>query len=389
MIPIENNAKSRSGTQKAARGAQMLKGAVKAGSGIASGNFVAVAQGVADMLSPKMIAIIVAIFFSLFLIPVIVISSIPQMLFSWGTVDDAELIERNRHGAELVQHYEEKLDELPNEISPDIYWLIVIESVHKKQDLNEISNDDVEESIANSYTVDDETGEIINKTPDEMMNDLGFSDEEKNWAALMYRTLNGQYLDPEGEFGDAGGLPNYEGVLLGTAGETPVVYYNQLDSRWAGASYGRTSTIGEAGCGPTALSICVSTLTGSNVDPPTLCNWSVRNGYMCEGSGSYHSLIPAAAQHYGLNVEKLGRSGARELEEHLSNGKLIIAIMNPGHFTSTGHFIVLRGITAEGKVLVADPASYRRSEQEWDISIILNEARGDAGSGGPFWSLSK
>ena len=43
MRTIEQNTSGRSGYQKAARGAQMLKGAVKAGSGIASGNFVAVA----------------------------------------------------------------------------------------------------------------------------------------------------------------------------------------------------------------------------------------------------------------------------------------------------------------------------------------------------------
>ena len=59
MRTIEQNANSRSGYQKAARGAQMLKGAVKAGSGIASGNFVAVAQGVVEALSPKVILIIV------------------------------------------------------------------------------------------------------------------------------------------------------------------------------------------------------------------------------------------------------------------------------------------------------------------------------------------
>jgi len=50
---------------------------------------------------------------------------------------------------------------------------------------------------------------------------------------------------------------------------------------------------------------------------------------------------------------------------------------------------VLRGITSSGKVLVADPASYKRSEQEWSMSIILNEANKSAGAGGPFWSISK
>lgn len=44
--------------------------------------------------------------------------------------------------------------------------------------------------------------------------------------------------------------------------------------------------------------------------------------------------------------------------------------MAKGHFTSGGHFIVLRGVTAEGKILVADPASIDRSNQEWELSII-------------------
>jgi len=57
------------------------------------------------------------------------------------------------------------------------------------------------------------------------------------------------------------------------------------------------------------------------------------------------------------------------------------------HFTSSGHFIVLRGVTSDGKILVADPASYSRSEKQWDLSIILSEASKYAAAGGPFWII--
>lgn len=378
----------KSSVQKMARGAQLIKGAAKVAGGLASGNFVAVAQGAAEMLSPKVLAVLAAILVSIILIPIIVISSIPQMLFSWGTVNDAELIARNEHGAELVACYEQTIEELDEGINPDIYWLISIESVIHKQKIEDITEEDVKKSVERSYTINEETGEVQNKSPDEIMNELGFTEEEKNWANLMYSTLNDQYLDPDSEYGDAGGLSDYEGVTLGE-GETQVVYYNQMDSRWSGLMYGKSSTIGAAGCGPTSLAMVVSTFTGKNVDPVQVCDWSVRNGHRCEGNGSYHSLIPEGAKHYGLKVEKLGRSSAKELAEHLSSGKLIIAIMAPGHFTKSGHFIVLRGITADNKILVADPASYKRSEQAWDISIVLNEARKDASAGGPFWSISK
>ena len=52
-------------------------------------------------------------------------------------------------------------------------------------------------------------------------------------------------------------------------------------------------------------------------------------------------------------------------------------------------FIVLRGVTSEGKILVADPASYRRSEQEWDLSIIMDESNKAGAAGGPYWAIGK
>ncbi|OUP13984.1 hypothetical protein [Anaeromassilibacillus sp. An200] len=42
---------------------------------------------------------------------------------------------------------------------------------------------------------------------------------------------------------------------------------------------------------------------------------------------------------------------------------------------------------SSGADQVADPASYKRSEQLWDLSIILNEASRRAGAGGPFWII--
>ena len=74
------------------------------------------------------------------------------------------------------------------------------------------------------------------------------------------------------------------------------------------------------------------------------------------------------------------------LEDALAAGNLVVAIMSEGHFTSSGHFIVLRGVK-DGQIMVADPASYKRSEQLWDLSIILNEASRRAGAGGPFWII--
>lgn len=148
-----------------------------------------------------------------------------------------------------------------------------------------------------------------------------------------------------------------------------------------------TDNIGGYGCGPTSMAIVVSSLTDQTVDPPTMAEWAYQNGYWCSGNGSYHSLIPGAAEGFGLQWESISTDDPQAVVDTLASGKLIVALMSKGHFTSSGHFMVLRGVTSEGKILVADPASKKRSEQEWDISIILDEARKGAAAGGPLWAI--
>ena len=168
-------------------------------------------------------------------------------------------------------------------------------------------------------------------------------------------------------------------------GGTPVVYFNQMDERDADQPYG-TDHIGSYGCGPSAMAIVVSSLAGETVDPVEMADWAYKNGYWCKGSGSYHALIPGAAKAWGLPVSGCSASEPQRIIDALSEGKLVVAIMAKGHFTSSGHFIVLRGVQ-DGKVMVADPGSYKRSNQLWDLSIILNEASRRAAAGGPFWII--
>lgn len=217
---------------------------------------------------------------------------------------------------------------------------------------------------------------------------FGLSEEQKELADNYAENLSvfladGSYqVLSDTEF-SALGL-SYDGVVF-TDGETQVVYYNQLDERWKDEPYG-TDNIGGYGCGPTSMSIVVSSLTADTVDPIHMAQWAYENGYWCSKSGSYHSLIPGAAEAWGLPCEGCTPSEPQRIVDALADGKLVVALMAKGHFTSSGHFIVLRGVTSEGKILVADPASYQRSNKEWDLSIILDEA-GYASAGGPFWII--
>lgn len=178
---------------------------------------------------------------------------------------------------------------------------------------------------------------------------------------------------------------------------TDIVYYNQMDKPWNTMLYGTLRTIGTSGCGPTSMAIVISTFTKKDVTPAETADWSYKNGYLVQGYNngnayamSSHALIPALADAYGLQCSGISknRDTADKIREALSEGKLIVAIMGPGHFTSGGHFIVLSGLTDDGKIIVADCASRQRTDQTWDIDTIINEAKGSAGAGGPFWAIS-
>lgn len=175
------------------------------------------------------------------------------------------------------------------------------------------------------------------------------------------------------------------GNVTYTDGATNVVYYNQYDERYANKPYG-TDNVGHYGCGPSSMAIVVSSLTSERVDPAQMAEWAYQHGYWCKGQGSYRSLIPGAAEAWGLMVSSCGKSEPQRIADALSEGKLVVAIMSKGHFTSGGHFIVLRGVK-DGKIMVADPASRSRSEKLWDLSLIVSEASGITAPTGPFWII--
>ena len=60
-----------------------------------------------------------------------------------------------------------------------------------------------------------------------------------------------------------------------------------------------------------------------------------------------------------------------------------------GNLATAGHFIILRGMTHDEKILIADPVDYYKSQALWNLETFLQIARPDAGAGGPFWIISK
>lgn len=171
-------------------------------------------------------------------------------------------------------------------------------------------------------------------------------------------------------------------------GVKKVVYFNQTEEPWRSLSYG-TSTIGAAGCGPTSMSIVISTLTGKTVNPQTTCAFSMNNGEYVPGAGTAHSFIGNAAGNWGLTCERVGKDRMDYVVQSLKEGKMVVEICEAYTITGSGsgHFIVLTGVTRDGYITIADCASRERSTKVYSVDTIKSYGR-DL-SAGAFWVIGK
>ena len=116
-------------------------------------------------------------------------------------------------------------------------------------------------------------------------------------------------------------------------------------------------------------------MTG-NLDrsPAQMAEFCIDNDYYTDDSGTSWSFMLNGARKLGLNAERIS-IGKDAITEKLKSGGLVICSMKPGDFTTTGHFIVLRGVTEEGKLLINDPNSISRSEKEWEFDTVLKQVK--------------
>ena len=166
------------------------------------------------------------------------------------------------------------------------------------------------------------------------------------------------------------------------------VYFNQLEEPWASLPYA-TSTIEDSGCGPTSMAIVISTLTGNNVTPEMTKSFAENNGEYVPGQGTSHSFIGNAAAHWGLTCERVGKDRMDDVVQALKEGKMVVEICEAYTITggSSGHFIVLTGVTRDGYITIADCASRERTGKVYSVETIKSYGR-DL-SVGAFWIIGK
>jgi hypothetical protein len=161
------------------------------------------------------------------------------------------------------------------------------------------------------------------------------------------------------------------------------VFYSQYDPKWKNDCYGggtagncTYSTIGQGGCGPSSLAEVVATFKDHSVTPKTTADYSTSQHWYIPGNGSSWDLFRFGPAHWGLKSQEIGTNLDAAVSA-IHGGALVIASgEGASPYTSSGHIIVLRGVTADGKILLGDPNvpipadKARNNTQGWDPATI-------------------
>ena len=238
----------------------------------------------------------------------------------------------------------------------------------------EIEAEKIQE-VLDSDQYKDQLGELYKKNPETkeiILNREKYSDDLLTWLFDHQEALQWVIDYPEQsarseEELSAQGLQAVDLKDYRIQNHIPV--YFQWSEVWGYASYGS-----ENGCGPTSFSMVATGLTGNtSFTPKYVADMSVNMGYYVDEVGTDWTLMTAGASELGINSAQLTNWSEDTLKSELSAGHPIICSMGPGDFTNQGHFIVLSGLTEEGKVLINDPNSKINSRKKWDLNTIINQ----------------
>ena len=161
-------------------------------------------------------------------------------------------------------------------------------------------------------------------------------------------------------------------ALLPQPDGTGFVYYEQTWPVYTNYPYGY-NTVGGYGCGPTSMAMVISNLTGKTVSPTYMADWSYNNGYYFRGRGTAYGLFPAASAAYGIKCSTISVYDKNAVVSALKSGKLLLTVVGYGDFTRGRHFLLIRGITEDGKLLLADSGKYENCLVEWDYNRVMNQ----------------
>lgn len=164
------------------------------------------------------------------------------------------------------------------------------------------------------------------------------------------------------------------------------ISYLQIDMKWKKLPYrvkGEDATIGGSGCGPTSAAMLIETMTGKTFTPVDACNWSMAHGYKALNNGTYYSYFVPQFKEFGITCRQALASRILNKPDHpihdevkklLQEGYYAIALMGPGQWTKSGHFVVVWWWD-DKSVYINDPASTRLTRLRGDVGLFKQQVR--------------
>lgn len=156
-----------------------------------------------------------------------------------------------------------------------------------------------------------------------------------------------------------------KGKLAGGKGEGTSLnghtYYSQNDARWKDASYsnGDGATIGDSGCGPDAMAMVASDVTGKNINPTQMASLAQSTGDR-DDTGTNWNFINNASNAMGISNQQALNPSAAYIGSQLANGnQMILSGQDTGDgksaYTKAGHYVVAVGMDRDGNAIINDP----------------------------------
>ena len=155
-------------------------------------------------------------------------------------------------------------------------------------------------------------------------------------------------------------------------GGLAIPHYRQQDERWGkikmwDVDHWRWTTINAYGCSTTCMAMLASYYNDRSIYPDEV---SVAIGVDKEGGmNAWQNGFKFVSEYYDITPPVAAESFDDVKEAVKNHQPVIVHYVGGSLFTTAGHFIVIRGMTADGKYLVNDPSD-NPPESDWKGGYI-------------------
>lgn len=334
---MANNNEQRGGLQTAAKFAWIAKAIANIARALATTGLKGAAVAAVKESLPFLIKVALGVLILLIVFPMVVFTALPNIFFGFDSatsddvsqmtvkasvigsaymsLDDYRDSQMDSIVTRLVSEYEEDgvtIDEISvssDFTEEDLCWLIAINSVENQQDLNLMEIEDIRSlSISrlsiNSSILSGEVGDTILTVdfaaldPAELMEQMAFDEDKKNWAEVLYNTLF-----------DSNALEKYSS------------YFTASLPSYSGDSYGGGIEYGGSGNTEIDISKFVSPATKNNLDLAAYAVQAWENGWGYVW-GTYGNVLTQSLFDYKLEQYPDGVGNYKDyIEENWLGGR--------------------------------------------------------------------